>query len=123
LLISFSKARLTKFVFLALNIYLHGIKAKTMKLTIFTIFTFILGLSSVKAQQNNTQTPSKKNAVVAPSKAEQDSLERDKKNGTIYTKVNKDGVIEIFKKDFEKIPAERQEIIRKDKNYKIVESK
>jgi hypothetical protein len=123
LLISFSKARLTKFVFLALNIYLHGIKAKTMKLTIFTIFTFILGLSSVKAQQNNTQTPSKKNAVVAPSKAEQDSLERDKKNVTIYTKVNKDGVIEIFKKDFEKIPAERQEIIRKDKNYKIVESK
>jgi hypothetical protein len=94
-----------------------------MKLTIFTIFTFILGLSCVKAQQNNTQTPSKKNAVVAPSKAEQDSLERDKKNGTIYTKVNKDGVIEIFKKDFEKIPAERQEIIRKDKNYKIVESK
>ena len=94
-----------------------------MKLTIYTVFSFILGLSSVKAQQNNIQTPSKKNAVVAPSKAEQDSLERDKKNGTIYTKVNKDGVIEILKKDFEKIPAERQEIIRKDKNYKIVESK
>ena len=94
-----------------------------MKLTIYTVFSVILGLSSVKAQQNNTQNPSKKNAVVTPSKAELDSLERDKKNGTIYTKVNKDGVIEILKKDFEKIPAERQEIIRKDKNYKIVESK
>ncbi len=98
-------------------------KAKSMKLLMSTIFSFILGLSAVKAQQNNTQTLQKTSQVPALNKAEQDSLERDKKNGTIYSKVNKDGVIEISKKDFDKIPAERQEVIRKDKNYKIIESK
>lgn len=94
-----------------------------MKLIISTIFSFILGLSAVNAQQNNTQTPNKSIEVPAISKAEQDSLDRDKKNGTIYSKVNKDGVIEISKKEFDKIPADRQEILRKDKNYKIIEDK
>jgi hypothetical protein len=92
-----------------------------MKLIISTIFSFILGLSAVKAQQNNTQTSKKSIEVPAISKAEQDSLDRDKKNGTIYTKVNKDGIIEITKKEFDKIPVERQEVLRKDKNYKIIE--
>lgn len=92
-----------------------------MKLIISTIFSFILGLSAVKAQQNNTQTSNKSIEVPAISKAEQDSLDRDKKNGTIYTKVNKDGIIEITKKEFDKIPVERQEVLRKDKNYKIIE--
>jgi hypothetical protein len=92
-----------------------------MKLIISTIFSFILGLSAVKAQQNNTLTSKKSIEVPAISKAEQDSLDRDKKNGTIYTKVNKDGIIEITKKEFDKIPVERQEVLRKDKNYKIIE--
>ncbi len=94
-----------------------------MKLIISTIFSFILGLSAVNAQQNNAQTPQKTNPVPAISKAEQDSLARDKKNGTIYSKVNKDGVVEMTKKEFDKIPAERQEVLRKDKNYKIIEDK
>jgi hypothetical protein len=99
------------------------LKAKAMKLIISTIFSFIFGLSAVNAQQNNAQTPQKTSQVPAPNKAEQDSLARDKKNGTIYSSVNKEGVIEISKKDFDKIPAERQEVLRKDKNYKIIESK
>ena len=94
-----------------------------MKLIISTIFSFILGLSAVNAQQNNAQTPQTTNPVPAVSKAEQDSLERDKKNGTIYSKVNKDGVVEMTKKEFAKIPAERQEVLRKDKNFKIIEDK
>ncbi len=94
-----------------------------MKLIISTIFSLILGISAVNAQQNNTKTPQKTNPVPAVSKAEQDSIARDKVNGTIYSKVNKDGVIEITKKEFDKIPAERQEVLRKDKNYKITEDK
>jgi hypothetical protein len=94
-----------------------------MKLIISTIFSFILGLSAVFAQQNNTQAQDKITKVPALNKAEQDSLARDKKNGTIYSSVNKEGVIEISKKEFAKIPAERQEVLRKDKNYKIIEDK
>ena len=94
-----------------------------MKLIISTIFSFILGLSAVNAQQNNAQTPAKNNTVPAINKAGQDSLAQDKKNGTVYSKVNQDGVIEITKKEFDKIPAERQEVLRKDKNYKIIEDK
>ncbi len=82
-----------------------------------------MGLSAVNAQQNNAQTPQTTSQVPAPDKAEQDSIARDKVNGTIYTKVNKDGLIEITKKEFDKIPAERQEVLRKDKNYKIIEDK
>ncbi len=82
-----------------------------------------MGLSAVNAQQNNAQTPQTTSQVPAPDKAEQDSIARDKVNGTIYTKVNKDGLIEITKKEFDTIPAERQEVLRKDKNYKIIEDK
>lgn len=106
-----------------LFLYLHHFKAKVMKLFLCTILSFILSLSAVRAQQVNTQTTPKANTVPALSKAEQDSIDRDKKNGTVYTKVNKDGVIEIKKKDFDKIPVERQEALRKDKNYKIIEDK
>jgi hypothetical protein len=94
-----------------------------MKFIISIIFSFILGIFGVHAQQNNTQPTQTNQTLPTLSKAEQDSLERDKKNGTVYTKVNKDGVIEISKKDFDKIPAERQEALRKDKNYKIIEDK
>ena len=54
-----------------------------MKLIISTIFSFILGLTAVKAQQNTTQVSKKSIEIPALSKAEQDSLDRDKRNGTI----------------------------------------
>lgn len=108
---------------MAIYVYLHVLKANTMKSIISTFFTFTLGVTAVLAQQNSSQTQSKTTTVPAVNKAVQDSLARDKKNGTIYSTVNKDGVIEITKKEFDKIPAERQEILRKDKNYKIIEDK
>lgn len=93
-----------------------------MRLIISTFFIFMMGFSVAKAQQNNTQNQASNIGPVV-NQAEQDSLARDKNNGTIYTKVNKDGVIEITKKEFDKIPADRQEILKKDKNFKIVEDK
>lgn len=92
-----------------------------MKLIVNTLFVFFTGLASVNAQQNNNQAPTNQTPKV--SKAVQDSLATDKKNGTIYSKVNKDGVIEITRKEFDKIPVERQDAILKDKNYKIIEEK
>lgn len=93
-----------------------------MKLIVGIFFIFSMGLSYANAQQSNSP---KQAAIAIPAlnKAEQDSLERDKKNGTIYSKVNKDGVIEITRKEFDKIPAERQAVLRNDKNYKIIEDK
>jgi hypothetical protein len=37
--------------------------------------------------------------------------------------VDKDGVIEISRKEFDKIPPARQELIKNNKNYKIIEDK
>jgi hypothetical protein len=93
-----------------------------MRLIISTFFIFMMGFSVTKAQQNSTQKKVS-NSLPADNKAVLDSLARDKKNGTIYTKVNKDGIIEITQKEFDKIPAERQEVMRKDPNYKIIDNK
>ena len=82
-----------------------------------------MGLSAVFAQQNASQPAVHSIAKPASNKAIQDSLQRDKQNGTIYTKVNKDGIIEITEKELAKLPADRQEALRKDKNYKIIEDK
>lgn len=94
-----------------------------MKLIVASFFMLTMGLSAVFAQQNTTQPASQIKAQTANNKAIEDSLQRDKQNGTIYTKVNKDGIIEITKKELAKLPADRQEALRKDKNYKIIEDK
>jgi hypothetical protein len=41
----------------------------------------------------------------------------------IQSNVNKDGVIEISRKEFDKIPPARQELMKNNKNHKIVEDK
>lgn len=55
------------------------------------------------------------------SKTATDTVYQKTPNAVIQTKVNNDGVIEITKKEFDKIPAERQELIKKDTHYKIIE--
>jgi hypothetical protein len=94
-----------------------------MKLILNSLLIFLLGFTMCSAQENSKSNNTSQKVTPSNHKAVQDSLEKDKKNGTIYSKVNKDGVIEITKKEFDKIPAERQEAIRKDKNYKIIEDK
>lgn len=77
-----------------------------------------------KAQNNeNTNATSNKTEIVpqVAANAINDSIAKDKINGTIYTKVAADGVIEITKSEFNKIAEDRKEGMKKDKNYRIIE--
>jgi len=95
-----------------------------MKIIISCFFVFFIGLAVGYAQQHSSPQPVGTNISAASNnKLLQDSLQNDKHNGTIYSKVNKDGIIEISKKEFDKIPAERQAVLQNDKNYKITEDK
>jgi high-affinity K+ transport system ATPase subunit B len=93
-----------------------------MKALIILILTvlFTHKYSSAQTQNSNNQSDSTK-ATILITEAEKTDVETKQPNAVIQTNVNKDGVIEITKKEFDKIPFERQEMIKKDKNYKVIE--
>ncbi len=110
-----------------------------MKYIKITIVSFFLTISFTKAQSFDTEHKKDSLNQISEPKTEKpiwnnsqsksdsytnsqlDSIYFESANGVIRSNVNKDGVIEISKSDFQKIPADRQEALKKDKNYKIVE--
>lgn len=84
---------------------------------IFIIFTGVVLLNNFAlAQSNSAIEPQDTTALMV------DSVQTVNKNAVIQSTVNKDGVIEITRKEFDKIPPVRQELIKKDKNFKIIEN-
>lgn len=92
-----------------------------MKGIVLLAFVIVVNLHFAQAQNQNN-TPAGDSAVVNMQVPEikSDSI-KNLPNAVIQTNVNKDGVIEITRKEFNKIPPVRQEMILKDKNYKIIE--
>jgi hypothetical protein len=93
-----------------------------MKALIILIITvlFTHKYSSAQTQNSINQSDSTKTNI-QNNEAEKIAAETKQPNAVIKTNVDKDGVIEITKKEFDKIPPVRQEMIKKDKNYKIIE--
>jgi hypothetical protein len=92
-----------------------------MKGIILLGFLIILLSAPVWAQGNLNNQMIDSNAVkIAPAELITDSVNTNT-NSVIKSNVNKDGVIEITRKEFDKIPLVRQEMIRNDKHYKIIE--
>jgi len=66
----------------------------------------------------STTVPHENQSTVTPADSAQKAPEP-----VIKSNVDKDGVIEISRKEFDKIPPARQELIKNNKNYKIIEDK
>lgn len=85
------------------------------------VFLFALRIGFCHAQnQNITQLPDSNAAKLQITENKSDSV-KVLPNAVIQSNVNKDGVIEIKRSEFNKIPLVRQEMMLKDKNYKIIE--
>lgn len=93
-----------------------------MKVYILAIVLLVLSVNYSKAQvQISTSIQDTVVIKKAPEEIKKDSLKNETPNAVIKSNVNKDGIIEISKKEFDKIPPARQEMIRKDAHYKIIE--
>ncbi|HRG59880.1 MAG TPA: hypothetical protein PK323_13065 [Bacteroidia bacterium] len=92
-----------------------------MKGIVLLVFVIAVNFHFTQAQnQNNAHTNDSIVVNMQVPEIKSDSV-KNIPNAVIQTNVNKDGVIEITRKEFNKIPPVRQEMILKDKNYKIIE--
>jgi hypothetical protein len=90
-----------------------------------SIIFFLVVLSAFQAHgQSQNSTPAS-NPVQPENQVTEIAADSTQKapQAVIQSNVNKDGVIEISRKEFDKIPPARQELMKNNKNYKIVEDK